>query len=738
MSDICNAMISLDKVSKSYSDKTVLKNVSFSLSSPGLYSIVGPSGSGKTTLLSLICGFEKPSSGTVEINGSIGYVFQESNLIPGFTALDNIKIVGVEDEKALSLLKEFGLEDSANKKVSLLSGGEKQRVAVARCLAMDSNILILDEPTGNLDKENAEYLFKTLKEISKNLIVLVVTHDKELADEYSDHLIRIEDGQVIYKEDNVTKQIEAQKKENKVLSNYSFKYALSLIKEKKSFFALSVVLLVLTLVLDFFSFGFFLFDAKEVVANTVESSSLPFYSLIKSVYNENDMTEYQYSNGKAAKDEIESLTGLSVSYCSYSRTKSEKKNITTKTQFVVVADDYQFSLCKGALPSTNDEVVITDFLAKFLFEEENPIGKTVAIDYGDFKVAGIQKTEFAEKDFEKYFTDISFQESHEDFVEKYLSLFVKQQSIIDSWYQKGEMMIRGGNFFFSNKGSQTFSGNNSLYARGSIVPGLSELKENEVVISTAFHNMVLQGADVIGKECPYLDLNSSINKNRLLGCVNLYDIYHTVKIVDVVDMEYDIATSDYFFKKITEEYLPFSFERIAVSNPTRSDIMTLQNHGYLVNGNPFYDFYGMGQLLNSVGEAVAFATAMVMVIVILVSILLFSSIISRKMHEIASLKCLGASNKKLFKVFSIYSLIAFLSSYVVAFVGAFVLRILFNGYMNSVFYPNTGVFIEILPFSIPVTLVTLCTCIVLAFGVIAIPMIKISKIEPAILLKKTL
>lgn len=732
-------MISLDNVSKTYSDKTVLSNVSFSISSPGFYSIVGPSGSGKTTLLSLICGFEKPSEGTIKVEGAVGYVFQESNLIPDFSALDNIKIVGVGDEKATELLKIFGLEECANKKASLLSGGEKQRVAVARSLAMDSNILILDEPTGSLDEENAKHLFKLLKEISKGIIVLVVTHDKDLANEYSDCLIAIDAGKIAYQGEKATKQIEAHKKENKILKGFSFKYALSLVKERKAFSAFSIVLMILTLILEFFSFDLIMFNGKEVMADAASKANLPYICLTKTAYNENDMTEYHFSRGKIASDEIESLTGLNVSYSSTYVAKSERNNVTTKYNCLIVDDDYEFSISKGAKPLSG-EAVITDFLAKFLYGEEDPIGKDFETELGNFTISGIEETSFDQADYEKYYLDASFQESHEEYISRYINLFVGRKTITDRLYSDGNISLKGGNFSFSDKGSQTFTTNSSWYARGSIVPGLRELKDNEVILSSSFVNQCFNEHqdEVVGSEYSYLDLNKSINKNKLLDSINLYDIYPSVKVVDVVDMSYDVAISDSFFQKIVEESIAFKFGDIAVAGLTKAKILNLLNHDFILGGNAFYWFSSIKETLDSVKTGAVFVTALIVAIVVLTSILLLSSIISRKMHEIATLKCLGATNSKLFAILSIFSLFAFLSSYFISFVLSFFLRIQINAFINAKLLSSIGIVFELFPFSFPAALIVFGLSFVLALSVVTIPMAKVSKIEPAILLKKTL
>lgn len=199
-----------------------LKNISLEFSDTGFVSILGPSGCGKTTLLNIIGGLDKYTSGDVIINGhstkgytdqdwdayrnrEIGIVFQSYNLIPHLTVKGNVELAmtlsGVNlkerSEKAIKALKSVGLEEQINKKPNQLSGGQMQRVALARALVNEPNIILADEPTGALDSNTSIQVMDILKEISKTKLVIIVTHNEELASKYSDRIIRVSDGQVI-------------------------------------------------------------------------------------------------------------------------------------------------------------------------------------------------------------------------------------------------------------------------------------------------------------------------------------------------------------------------------------------------------------------------------------------------------------------------------------------------------------------------------------------------------------
>lgn len=206
-------VLELKNICKNYVSKTdnieIIKNLNFKVEKGDFISILGQSGSGKTTLLNLMGLLDSPSSGDIFIGGEkvslksdnvdhirnkyIGFVFQFHYLLPEFTALENIMIPALAEgynkyteikERALTLLEEVGLKHRANHKPNQLSGGEKQRVAIARALINNPKILLLDEPTGNLDNETSEKIFSLFKYINetKGQTIITVTHSKELAE----------------------------------------------------------------------------------------------------------------------------------------------------------------------------------------------------------------------------------------------------------------------------------------------------------------------------------------------------------------------------------------------------------------------------------------------------------------------------------------------------------------------------------------------------------------------------
>ncbi len=218
-------MIKLENVCKEYKKGKVitksLNGLNLNISSKGLLSILGPSGCGKTTLLNIIGGLDKITSGKLYINGvdsteinekdwdiyrnnTIGFIFQDFNLIDHLSVYDNI-VLSLKlnrfkrkdiKSKVTEVLEKVGLSNKISKKTNQLSGGEKQRVAIARAIINEPEIILADEPTGALDSKTSADIMKILKDISKEKIVVMVTHNTEIAKEYSDRIIKMEDGKI--------------------------------------------------------------------------------------------------------------------------------------------------------------------------------------------------------------------------------------------------------------------------------------------------------------------------------------------------------------------------------------------------------------------------------------------------------------------------------------------------------------------------------------------------------------
>ncbi len=306
-------MLSLKNIIKDYTtgDETVnaLKGISVDFRENEFVSILGQSGCGKTTLLNIVGGLDRYTSGDLIINGkstkefkdkdwdtyrnhSIGFVFQSYNLIPHQTVLANVELAltlsGVSKserkERAKQALEKVGLGNQLNKKPNQMSGGQMQRVAIARALVNDPDILLADEPTGALDSETSVAIMEILKEISKDKLIIMVTHNPELAEKYSSRIIRLLDGNIVSDTNPYTPDTEAEseiKKDNKKKKNMSFGTALNLslnnlmTKKARTFltsFAGSIGIIGIALILS-------LSNGVQEYINKIERETLSSYPL---------------------------------------------------------------------------------------------------------------------------------------------------------------------------------------------------------------------------------------------------------------------------------------------------------------------------------------------------------------------------------------------------------------------------------------------------------------------------
>tara|TARA_B100000902_G_C27305415_1_gene915154 strand:+ start:1194 stop:1877 length:684 start_codon:yes stop_codon:yes gene_type:complete len=219
-----NKFIELSKLTKTFTAKKnvkVLKKINFKFKLGKIYSLMGPSGSGKSTLLNLISLIDRPSSGSIKYQNkkidfnkneqndlfrakNIGIIYQQDNLLPDFTALENVYLARLAvgdkkseaENKAIYILKAVGLSNRLDHYPNELSGGEKQRVSIARALVNEPKIILADEPTGSLDKKTSEGIFELLKnQINSKRLIIFATHNRFFANK-SDCLLEMVDGNI--------------------------------------------------------------------------------------------------------------------------------------------------------------------------------------------------------------------------------------------------------------------------------------------------------------------------------------------------------------------------------------------------------------------------------------------------------------------------------------------------------------------------------------------------------------
>ncbi len=463
-------MLELKNVFKTYANKseTVIANQDISLKFPnnGLVFICGESGSGKTTLLNLIGGLDQVTSGNIYFNNEdicsyneekyanyrnqyIGYITQTYDLIDSFTVLDNVNLSlnlqGINDkDKSLHTLQEVGIDNLAKRKAKNLSGGQKQRVAIARALVKEPSIILADEPTGSLDSQNSKEIFTLLKKISENKLVIVVSHNQELANAFADRIITISDG--IVTEDKIKKEITniEEKLTTKHISKSKIKISNLIYNHKYLIIMLIVVLTIvalLSLLLTTINYNLikthatalkesnvnnvtitkinpqsgklisFNQESQKYLTNFLQSNNFKYEQIGKIYHPQNPsltpgdyskLTKYKEENCYELKVVDEDENGLKTYqepiYClilndPYSTTIGKEIHIIDQQTFLNLKTI-------GRYPSNPNEIIINDYIAHFIIDYgvldefgniyqptsfEQIVNDDIYLDYGNYK-----------------------------------------------------------------------------------------------------------------------------------------------------------------------------------------------------------------------------------------------------------------------------------------------------------------------------------------------------------------
>lgn len=436
-------MIRVENIKKTFNPHSsarnqVLKGVSFELPDKGLVAIFGKSGSGKTTLLNIIGGLEKADSGKIIVNGEsmkgnedkirnqkIGFIFQNYYLERGYTIAEIMRnamlIAGFTDEKEIErrteeVLKLVDMERFKNKQGDALSGGQKQRVAIARALIKGADVILADEPTGNLDAQNTYKVMDILKEISKTKLVVLVTHEVTLIKKYADTHIKIVDGLLVddaeIDESELASITYGNVKEEPVAANelkdftkstskkngrlYTFKNIFRSLKKGNDEKAYSggnifkqIFILAMAAVVCFFSL--FSFEALNVKADNkpIDENSVYVnmnnYSevrrLKKDLYDTVDFYEMNYAKGSFSYNNLQSLSGITANYAPKAL-KSEDTKESVGLEFGAMPEEKQVLISRGLAETLKNKLRIDELendrsLSLILFEKDYAVSGIV-------------------------------------------------------------------------------------------------------------------------------------------------------------------------------------------------------------------------------------------------------------------------------------------------------------------------------------------------------------------------
>ena len=494
-------MIKLENINHIYASKkggevNALNDVSLTFANKGMYFLTGKSGSGKSTLLNLLSGIDFLQQGEILIdeqpmskfsakdydnyrNNYAGVIFQEFNLIESMTVFENIdmplKLQGKTNNEAIiaECLKKVDLEGYENRFPSELSGGQRQRISIARQLAKGSKIILADEPTGSLDSENSDNIFKLLKELSKDTLIVVASHDLEFAQTYGDAIVKLVDGKVtdVQPKDCAESLPQAQKlkkTKNRFPNRYAVRMAFKDILHTKVRFLVAAFLCFVSLAMFAMFVTISSFSSEKALANTVVNRNEKFISAGAAKLN---------NDGEINSKDVEFNRAFTLKQMNYVESNYDSSNYVKQTvienrffvysselssklcpgnNFVAVIDSpddvkvYGYELASGYLPLTDDSVYITDYYAHVIISakycyienglyvplDENAsvyslVGKTIANEEQPTQyitVAGIINTDYMRfmPKLDEYENGYEFAEYYYLSTTVYASLFATQ------------------------------------------------------------------------------------------------------------------------------------------------------------------------------------------------------------------------------------------------------------------------------------------------------------------------
>ena len=405
-------MIELKNVKKIYTSKKLqntiaLDNLNLKIGNKGMVFIVGTSGSGKSTLLNVLGGLDGITSGKILVNGKnisdfkskeydsfrntyVGFIFQDFNILDQYNVYENIELsLKLQNKKANrneidKLLQDLGIENLGNRRINELSGGQKQRVAIARALIKKPKMILADEPTGNLDKNSSEQIFRILKEISKNYLVVVVSHDMERAISYADRIVKIEDGKVISDSDTeLNDNIQPMElKKSKLPLSYALKMSITSFKSKPFKLFMTILLTTISLIFMGFTVNCAMFNKGMFISNTMKDNKNYTYDIYYQKINADSSGNPINFKNKDYKN-IEKLTNSKINKA-YSLYDNEQelsfeygnlKNVSAYYNhkpsifsFIEVEDDRLFKNILGRKPKNQNELFIHEYLADYILK----------------------------------------------------------------------------------------------------------------------------------------------------------------------------------------------------------------------------------------------------------------------------------------------------------------------------------------------------------------------------------
>ena len=673
-------MIILKNLEKKYESGYGVFDISFHFEKKGFYLIKGESGSGKSTLLNVLGLLDNNTNGEFyfdnhnlstlnqnEIenlrNEKIGFVYQDFSLLENLTVKENLQLVcnslNIPHEEINKVLKALGIDELADKLTSKLSSGQKQRVSIARAIIKKPKVLLADEPTGNLDSQNSKAIFNILKELSKDILVICVSHED--VSSYADYTLNIKDGRLDINES--IKEPIVDKSKNILKSKVSFKnifiessklYNNAFLSRISSTF---ILIFLTTLFVSMSQIGSF--STKKLLLNEIEESSIS-----KMVLNDHEFgTIDQEGNYNGIN-----FLNIDNYFSDIDRYYSISSN-TDEDLFVTTIDINNYDLVSGYLPTSNNEIAISDYLNNKLNAPT-----TIKINSVDCTVVGIYKTPFVYNDNEIINNDYFKYTTNVVLTSNYLNFF--------------DRTIKTFDFINTFDFTERLNKNLYMYSRGEyqneILYGREIQSKNEIIINERF-----------------LTRNGKPSTYYLDKVVNLYDIYdyndlndrvfslslnkevQEVKIVGICSNS-SSNTSVYLhndlFDSMYNIYLNYFENYCFVIDATKENLNLVFKYNYGVSINDADTFYSAALVSKTTRAIGILFSVIIFIILVLYLVHEISHFIKDNKRNLFILSGIGISKKEIEISINTFYYFVFIIAY---FISTFLSKLMFDSLNRS-------------------------------------------------------
>ncbi len=796
-------MIRFNDVSKEYKSKRgqitkALTNINFTLQDKGLIFIIGKSGSGKSTLLNILGGLDNKTTGKIYIdnkdidnfkekdfdnyrNTYIGFIFQDFNLLEEYNVFDNIMISAklvrkkVNKNEILNLLNKLDLNGLEYRNINELSGGQKQRVGIARALIKNPKIILADEPTGNLDSTSSLEIFKLLKEISKEKLVVVVSHDLENAYNFKDKILELQDGNIIKNEliDNDTPSNNFSIVKSKLPFKECLHFAFNSLKSNKIKLFFTIILTVISLAFLGISVNSYLYNKGIFMSNVMKDNNEYIFDIAKSDININGGGYYKTNLTSSDKKYLEKETNtiLNPIYTLYDNSKNisfkygEVINIFEDKEFkdrplyfniIDVQDNKIIPNLIGKYPTKNNEIVIHKYVAKYMIKygvktKDGTIYKPNSLDelikskkevmLGNNPVIITGYVNIDKEDSINHFSYIYTK----DFVDSAILNYNEDEILTNYTYlsttnNKETLTERNVNIY--NNEELLYSNKNNL-DNNEIIISLNYLKKINDEFNKELDNYLLENSNrdynSLLKEftANYLNTTNYLNTLSLKLSISVNDDYYenNVKVIGISYNDINYITKDYFNSllvnnnnKVIKGYRVYedNYNNLAnIINSFETNVGKEGNYYYLTLPHDI-DL----NMIDAIYIFLAKYISIVTLVFILFTILLFSNFIyisiiySKK--QIGILRALGTNKNDIIKIFLYESIIIGIISYIISIILWFISINLLN---NSLFGNKTYILNGIVTNPL-VPIIMFIYTIIISIIITIISLSKITKIKP--------